>query len=138
MKRDILFRGKTNSGEWALGCLVYSRNISPALYFEVGKGEVKSFDWAYVKADTVGQLLEMTDRNGHSIFEDDIVKTNFIYHGKPTEPTFLSKIVYNRHIDAWQISYLNRDGVFVNDNIGFKYSLEVIGNIHDNPELLKP
>lgn len=42
--RKILFRGKSNTDVWVYGSLVYSDNIQPAIYFETGKGKLKSFE----------------------------------------------------------------------------------------------
>jgi hypothetical protein len=84
------------------------------------------------------QLTGILDINKTEIAEGDIVKTWLNYHGEPTEPMFKSKIEYNIHVGAWQISYLNVNNHFVNDTIGFKYFLEVIGNLSENPELINP
>ena len=40
MKREILFR-ETKNGQWVYGSLVVSKNINPAIYYEVGNGLVK-------------------------------------------------------------------------------------------------
>lgn len=69
MKREILFRGKRKNGQWVYGSLVESENISPAIYYEVGKGLVKQLDWCYVKPDTIGQYTGQTDKEGNKIFE---------------------------------------------------------------------
>lgn len=82
------------------------------------------------------QFTGMLDKNGTEIYEGDIVKSALIHHGNPGFQ-FISKIVYNSIIGAYQISYLNMNNAFVTDNLGFKYQLEIIGNIYENPELIK-
>jgi uncharacterized phage protein (TIGR01671 family) len=127
--KETLFRGKTNSGKWIYGSLVYSDNIQPAIYFEVGKGEVKSFDYAYVKPETVGQFTGLTDKNGVKIFEGDICRD--------TEDKDMV-VSWSKKFASW---VLNRKGWAFSHWFGESCNpedTEVVGNIHDSPELLNP
>ena len=139
--RDILFRGKrTDTSEWVEGNLVLIKNyeeqpyqcfiISQLSYLEYGE-----FDEMYqVFPETVGQFAGLTDKNGKKIFEGDIVKykANATYLGKFLE--CIGQVKCNKKTASYAVS--------AKDNIGAKYydyfpiKCEVIGNIHDNPELL--
>ena len=122
--REILFRGIIKSdnsrykrGQWAVGDLVRLQDGEDGKPHIYGCGEVF--------AETVGQYTGLTDKNGKKIFEGDIV--NIYYPKVKVENTVISYIgasfYGDRFDDAWEL-----------DNY---YQLEVIGNIHDNPELLK-
>lgn len=125
--RPIKFRAKTNTGRWIYGGLVYSDNIEPAIYFEVGNKVYKRIDWAYVDPATVGQFTGLTDRNGTEIYEGDIL----LYNG-------------NRRTVEWKYGTF---GLSMHEK-GFPFQAfyelpvpivdsTVVGNIHDNPQLLK-
>ena len=82
------------------------------------------------------QFTGLKDINGKEIYEGDIVNAVQNYHGKPSSIMFNAKIIYNDNVGSFMISYKNINDVFVNDEIWLRYFLEVIGNIHENPELL--
>ena len=89
------------------------------------------------KTTPLEQFTGLKDKNGVEIWEGDIVEAIMNYHGKETDVKFTAKIIYNENIGSFQISYLNMDDHFVNDTISHRYFLKKIGNIWDNPELLK-
>jgi uncharacterized phage protein (TIGR01671 family) len=78
-----------------------------------------------IQPQTVGQFTGLTDKNGKKIFERDIVKAYF----RNNHSRQIFRVVFG-------------DGIFLFDNNCVKvpkydiYEMEVIGNIHDNPELL--
>ena len=121
--REILFRGKrTNNGEWVEGDLIHLPNGISIL----------ANGYAYVIPETVGQYTGLTDKNGKKIFEGDIIDT----------PDRLIKVVWftpNAQFDLNFIRYANDiiitnfKGIHMRDLKEY----EIIGNIHDNPELLK-
>ena len=143
MKREITFRGKRSNGEWVYGSLVVSEKIKPAIYYEVGKGLVKQLDWCYVPPDTIGQYTGLKDKNGKKIFEGDIIKTprgfiGVVVFGRTEEEC--THMVFRRKITDVYTTYgwifKRADGftIAIDDEI---LQGEVIGNIHDNPELMK-
>lgn len=152
--REILFRGKRiDNGEWLEGVIVVwdeEYYIAPAIinrYISMGgrgKGRRRLFgDYYHVDSSTVGQYTGLTDKNGKKIFEGDIV--HYIYDsGKEN-----GWKVDQNSIIKWDFSGFYMDGIFGSnkyacrsgwlENIvcnGGKF-FEVIGNIHDNPELLE-
>jgi uncharacterized phage protein (TIGR01671 family) len=82
-------------------------------------------EWNFVDANTVGQFIGLHDVDCHAIFEGDIIKT--MPHGD------VLQVVYNT-ADAQFIGVGDNGKLsFANKYIRYK----VIGNIHDNPELIK-
>ena len=115
--REILFRGKSlDSGEWIEGN--YSIMLSGRVAIQP-IGRIVTYE---VLPTTVGQFTGLLDKNGKKIFEGDIVK----YENKIYEIKYLEK--YARFAPS------NEHSVFM--VCAFNH-LEVVGNIHDNPELLK-
>ena len=132
--REILFRAKrTYNGEWVEGCLY--RNI----YGDYQIREHKLYDDdVYIDdyniiPETVGQYTGLTDKNGKKIFEGDVCQTKG--YKLIDETPFI--VVWNDYYSGfyWE------DVKNANDTDMFTKTVaeltEVIGNIHDNPELLK-
>ena len=91
-----------------------------------------------VAPETVGQFTGLTDKNGKKIFEGDIIKyknTDGIkFNGVAL--TVIGKVVYNEKNASFAISGKDEIGAKHYDYFPIK-NIEIIGNIHDNPELRK-
>lgn len=129
--RAIKFRGKSVlNDEWIYGDLVHRtdspKTISPVQINGIG-----------VKEDTVGQFTGLFDKNGKEIYEGDIISVNGKY----------PKLV--KYIDDYacfclaNITDLNKKWISPWQQVSpswwndFKREIRVIGNIYDNPELIK-
>ena len=149
--REILFRGKTTKKDgnkafnniWVEGDLVHAGisgiYIHPqANTFVVDNELAKLVVMHEVIPETVGQFTGLTDKNGKKIFEDDIIACKnydeeLVVEGVVRYGKFNCSCcdgVYGWYIDGGDIRKL--DGWMVDDS-----NTEVIGNIHDNPELLQ-
>ena len=123
--REILFRGKRiDNGEWVEGFLYITHNGE----YEIGRYDpyvdIERITFVVAPA-TVGQYTGLTDKNGQMIFEGDIVDIL-------TENEETGVVAYD---DGGFL--VNADGFCVDFHSNINGSdLEVIGNIHDNPELL--
>ena len=143
--REILFRGKrTDNGEWVYGYVGVFKGITqifvPFTEEEEKENEGHIFScigglWYTVNPETVGQFTGLTDKNGNKIFEGDIVKREYtLWHGetKKTRETQIGVVAYsNKECGFWLEKVCNLRRPWDGD------TSEVIGNIHDNPELLE-
>lgn len=131
MKREILFRGKRiDNGEWVEGfyCeFANNRTGDQEHFIQTVKKDGRIDIIHKVDPATVGQYTGLTDKNGKRIFEGDVVVC------KTTAYTFDPCCV--RYGEAW-VSFIieGREG---NYRMSHNFEYEVIGNIHDNPELME-
>jgi uncharacterized phage protein (TIGR01671 family) len=131
--REIRFRGKrVDNGEWVYGSFIKFSNgkteIHTTFEDEMKTGIITSGLNEVIYA-TVGQFTGLTDKNGKEIYEGDIVVDKSWQNEKPQVVTWESRFL---------LTYTDGYGVQRYDYTGdFSKKFEVIGNIHDNPELLK-
>ena len=135
MQRTIKFRGKrVDNGEWVYGfgiVMDWFRNI----YFiaKVGDPIVEHIDMVEVIEETVGQFTGLKDKNGKEIYEGDICKV--LYSSIGFQIDVMGVVYWGDWSMSYQIYLLpNQDEYKLAD---YKSDIEVIGNIHDNHELLK-
>lgn len=144
--RKITFRGKrTDNGEWVSSGNLLHFNENNEYYIPAINGKcVCTHDdsdniiacnetlFCKVIPETVGQYTGLTDKNGNKIFEGDIIQ--FDYKGENLGVNGKASVVFQNGkfgvLWGWHKEFVCLDG-FANT------TLEIIGNIHDNPELLK-
>lgn len=133
--REILFRGKRVNGTWKYGSYVEHYG-STQIYLKDGV-DTDGFDRYHVDPDTVGQFTGLTDKNGRKIFEGDIIKWKYLCNDH-----LVYQVVYEKGTAGFvtRRNFNNRDGIDCYSDSVFDDDgdmSEVIGNIHDNPELLQ-
>lgn len=137
MTREHIFRGKSlDNGEWVIGDLVHVKG--GALILPIGKG----WDQHRVDPETVGQFTGIKDKNGVDIYEDDIIEC-IDSHGEPVRHfvEFCERRGYYAQyiIDGGKMFIWNRnqEAGGISQSYIYECGKYVIGNIYDNPELLK-
>ena len=138
-----LFRGKRlDNGEWVEGFYNFcKKRTGENIHFIRPIGAQDAFQ---VDPDTVGECTGIPDKNGKRIFEGDIVKTHYA-NAKNSE--FVEVVVFHngRFCAEGNLGGTGRlwanlwDGIrhLPQDKCVYMDGVEVIGNIHDNPELME-
>ena len=135
--REILFHGKrADNGEWVEGDLLQIKYYNkPIIEYQIMPQSPVSSAYP-VLPETVGQYTGLTDRNGKRIFEGDICKFkrfNDVHIGKVVFNVTTASFImwYQPIVGAYGEKATQKMLLSVCDNI------EVVGNIHDNPELME-
>ena len=128
MNRKIIFRAKrSENNDWVYGDLLHPSCVSAG--YEIHPYIRDRHACAHeVDKDTIGQFTGLYDKNGREIYEGDIV-LHKTYHGeKPCVVRFeCGAFIVGYH----KGSSIKRTPMLINK------SCVLIGNIHDNPELIK-
>ena len=141
--REILFRGKAanrkaersyrtkyKNGDWVYGLLTDAENFAGFAEMTNTNG-VSGIE---VDKNTVGQFTGLTDKNGKKIFEGDVLCRENV-NGYVLYSTEFCKFVFCwKRYDKHRPDHFKECGL--TDYARFR-DLEIIGNIHDNPELLE-
>ena len=157
--REILFRGKrSDNGEWVEGSLFVFPNTKRTKILVWNQADL-DFDAIEVSPETVGQFTGLTDKNGTKIFEWDIVEQTFektvVYSAQewsygeyadlygtdvgvvvilPSKGTCIKNPIIHREVNG---------EITQDKEVAKMYKpicsgrCEIIGNIHDSPELLE-
>lgn len=142
--RQIEFRGKTiNNDIWVYGFYMYSERLDK--HFIIGESKDYGFHREQVIPETVGESTGLFDKNGKKIFEGDIVfNSNRTYLTLPEDKRlYLVEWMDGKYEGNWlkvkpgfKFNKIVTDGKNYISLIFNQSQIEVVANIHDNPELI--
>ena len=136
--RKILFRGKrADNGEWVCDNSVLFFSEKTKIY-----GALNEWREIEVIPETVGQYTGVIDKNGKKIFEGDIISAITLDTGNEQRAVVcFGNFIDENNGDEYIGFFIDFDGVKTTiTQLAMeecKNRIEVIGNIYDNPELLK-
>lgn len=150
--REFLFRGQTRKygekvrmgdgeklpGNWVYGGVLQGIGSHSVIY---GGRNADNFGEGFQKwcvyTDTLGQFTGKTDKNGKKVFEHDILQIFTVWADGTVEKAGVGVIQWWEHDQCYVLA--TKEGYHIDDfgNLGRPEYYEVIGNIHDNPELLE-
>lgn len=139
--REIKFRGKRESnGEWIYGDLLQKNSGRKVIMTNLhtwgdNPDDVEPYgEYITVDPNTVGQYTGIKDKNGKEIYEGDIVKTPLLdpIFGDILADAWCNALIrFNQ--GSFVVIYYNSHNIYLQDLCD---KIELLGNIHDNPELL--
>lgn len=144
--RTIKFRGKDSQSKWHYGYLVIRLGLTYIFeeiweYYRDSYVKTDKFKEIKVLADTIDQFTELYDKYDNEIYEDDIIVWT-IYHADFDGLGVLKKDIKYKGVVKWHqggfvLKNMEGDDYYSISNLPKVEDFEIIGNIHDNPELLK-
>lgn len=132
--REILFRAKrADDGAWEFGWFEkcsFGRWPLKCSIIPSDDAEDGYYHHVMVSPETVGQFTGLTDKNGTKIFEGDIIA----HHAQGDIIVNRGAVVWDARDGRWAYQLHTMQPGFYMHN---PEAVEIIGNIHDNPELLE-
>lgn len=142
--RTIKFRGRSKqTGKWLYGDLLWIGKDVFIVPYDGDWFDFTSFDNAFrlppdeyaVIPETIGQFTGLKDKNGKEIYERDILRVISLNTDTLGESKIV-QVMYDKYYAAFTV-YIGEGRSWSLGSTGYECEIEVIGNVHDNPELLK-
>ena len=154
MRSEIFFRGQTRrkgqkvwmdgspvEGNWVYGGVCHGTGDFSLIYGNLDEERERPTEKWVVYTDTVGQFTGLTDKNGKRAFEHDVIKHHFgneigvIRYGEYRNP--FGDDIHGGHVGFYVDWVSGKAPELLRKDLAYWMKLvEILGNIHDNPELL--
>lgn len=132
--REIKFRGRSvHTDDWCYGSFVNNPDEPTICGFDIWADGDSDWREEKVEPHTVGQYTGLCDQNGKEIYEGDVVRID----------GSICIISWHDYLAQFYLALPEDRPPHYNDakasvfEMMKHYDIEVIGNVHDNPELLK-
>jgi len=143
--REIKFRGKrVDNGEWVYGYPIivsykaWIKDINDTTTNPRRLGQNSAdFRCVEVEKETVGQYTGLKDKNGVEIYEGDIVTACWYDYEEPNHDMTGIVEFTEGWMSYWIADYDKKEFSELNGQGYYHWTIEVIGNIYDNPELVE-
>lgn len=140
MNREILFRAK-GSGNWRYGSYVHfdKKPINDCCNnkykdFIVTNGVYGEHYYPITELSSLGQYTGLKDKNGKEIYEGDIIGLSC------WDGCLIAEVVYNEEETAFCLKLIDSKAIgtrSLGNWLSLGYEWAIIGNAHDNPEMMK-
>lgn len=144
--REIKFRGRNIEGEWLYGDLINSKINNTPTAFIFPADAPNSYDRYSVNPNTIGQFTGLRDKNGKEIYEGDVLFVREwdniamrVFDHEERDLFSLEECKGGFLHESQMVVYFEEGSMCAGDyfiSTLWDKEVELLGNIHDNPELL--
>ena len=133
--RTIKFRARRKNGKWVVGNFVnhfstyFKTEERHSMFLPKPENDNGGYWVEDIEHNTIGQFTGLCDCEGKEIYEGDILRFGNSQSG-------VCEVKWNESIAAFCILFYY-EGEIGSRPLGGGVEFAIIGNIHDNPELLK-
>ena len=133
--KTIKFRARRKNGKWVVGNFInhfstyFKTEERHSIFLPKPENDNGGYWVEDIDPETVGQFTGLYDCDGKEIYEGDILRFGNSQSG-------VCEVKWNEHIAAFCIRFYFKDEIGSRP-LGGGVEFAIIGNIHDNPELLK-
>lgn len=138
--RIIKFRAKRTNGEWVVGNFIHHFDFATcfknkerySIFLPKPENDNGGYWVEDIEPDTIGQFTGLYDAHGKRIYEGDILKWK--------ADNCLYAVIFNWGMFYASVEVCNKDiygGFPLHTLAGDEKDVEIVGNIYDNPELIK-
>lgn len=137
--REILFKAKRiDNGEWVEGCLVIDHSRSNLFEYRMQPVESGVLYAPPINPETICQYTGLTDKNGNRIWENAIANTDSNVCVQIKFGKYSDRFAMRKYHQGFYMAFSDKERDFYRNELGYWHNkIEIVGNIFDNPELVK-